>query len=646
MNSAITNLSAEYGAAIREYLDENSAAALLRAHEAGRRALASGAGVRKLISAHQQAARDALRRHEDPGPVLVRALEAIGALVDDATAHAARRFELLAQASSALSSARDATAGLASIARLAVPALAEWCFATILEDGRSVQLEAAHAGASKLNEALRKYHLFRSSGCELLEGIAEITPEWCDGAAENSEHAALLSRLCGQCVMVAPLRMRDRVTGALTFVAARHAEPYAPADLALAEDLARRCALALENARLYREVIAERDRAENASRAKDEFLATLSHELRNPLMPVIGWARLLHHHPAIQQDPVLAEGFRAMERNALTLRRLVGDCLDLSRISEGKIQMERRPVDLIQTVLTSIEAMQPVAAEKELKIVPQLAARAILVLGDSTRLEQVIMNLLMNAVKYTGAGGEILVSCLQSETEAEIEVKDTGVGIHPAFLAQIFDPFRRASGSHLSHPSGLGLGLAIARRLVELHGGHVWAESQGVDQGSTFHVRFPIAAVASETAGRSQDAGPVPLAGHLRILLIEDSEDILFLLRIEFETVGHTVLTARDGAEGLTLAKAHRPDLIISDIKMPVLDGYELIREVRACRELKHIPAIALTGFGTKADFDRAMAAGFDACISKPSEPREISALITKLTERPAQSSKQGDGTA
>ncbi len=621
----VNNPAAEFGAAMRDYLDGKGDDALHRASEAARRALAEGTPLVERVEQELIAARRLIEEERRRYQIL-----------DQAKTQAARRFEFLAEASNVLVSSFDAPASLIAVARLAVPRFAEWCFVNLLEDDGYVhQLEVAHAYDNELARHLRKYSLFRSKAIVESAGVtAQITPEWCDAIAENEQHAELLRNLCGHSAMVAPLRIRERVLGSITLVAAASAPPYSTSDLALAEDLAKRCALALENSRLYREVIAERDRAERASRGKDEFLAILSHELRNPLMPVIGWTRLLLNHSLIAQDPVLVEGVRSMERNARILGRLVGDCLDLARISEGRIQMERRPVDLNQIMVASIDAVGATAKEKSLTIEYDLAPDALLVLGDAMRLEQVIMNLLVNAVKYTDSGGKVRVSCRQYDLTAEVEVTDTGIGIHPAFLEHIFEPFRRGSGSWLTHQSGLGLGLAIARRIVEMHGGKIWAESKGVDQGSTFRVRLPMAALASNEGarelGHTLEQGDV---GHLKILLIEDSEDIVFLLRIELETMGHSVITATDGSTGLALAKSNRPDLIISDIKMPGLNGYELIREIRGIPELRGIPAIALTGFGAKADFDRAMAAGFDACISKPAEPHDISALIKKLTE-------------
>lgn len=579
-------------------------------------------------------------------------IERARSLVDHVEAQAARRFEFLAEASSLLVGSFDMEAALASVARLALPYLAEWCFINIVEaDGSFRQLEVAHATAPPWDVAkdLKNYCLFRKPGrsdSEILVAASRIVEEvdeaWCEEAAECGAHARLLARFTGRSAMVipllSPLLSRERLMGVLTFISSPQQRRYTPSDLALGEDLARRCALALENARLYHEVIAERDKAEKASRAKDEFLAILSHELRNPLMPLIGWTRMMKSNPAISQDPVLAEGVRSMERNAQTLSRLVADCLDLARISEGKIQMEKQAVDLNQIVAASIEATRELAAAKELKVTAELLAGPVLLLGDATRLEQVVMNLLVNAIKYTDHSGCVTVRSAKCDGEIEIEVRDSGIGIHPAFLEQIFQPFRRGSNSWLTHQSGLGLGLAIARQIVEMHGGRIWAESGGLDYGSTFRVRLPMAALAAPEDTRDPlglhrlGSARTPDGGGIQILLIEDSEDILFLLKIELETQGHSVTTANHGSIGLEIAKMQCPDLIISDIKMPGMDGYELIRAIRATSGLCEIPAIALTGFGAKADFDRAIAAGFDACVSKPAEPEEISALIAMLT--------------
>jgi PAS domain S-box-containing protein len=568
-------------------------------------------------------------------------------LVGHAKAEASRRFQFLAEASSLLVGSLDVEASLVSVAHLAVPYLAAWCFIDLVDaDGALRQLEVVHAdpSAAELAKELKRHCLFRPRtptrgdlGTITASPyiVSQVSDSWCEKVADGPAHAALLRVLRGCSAVVVPLQIHERILGVLTFVSAPSSRRYQPADLALCEDLAHRCALALENARLYHEVTAERDKAERASRAKDEFLAILNHELRNPLMPVIGWTRMLKNHALISQDPILAEGVSSMERNAQTLARLVDDCLDLARISEGKIRMERKLIDLNQIVLASVEAVREMAAAKQLQLTTELWPKPVPLFGDSIRLEQVVMNLLVNAVKYTETSGVISIRSLLVDGEAAVEVRDTGTGIHPAFLEQIFQPFRQGTHAWLTSQSGLGLGLAIARQIVEMHAGKIWAESKGLDFGSTFHVRLPAAEGQPMTGELDRDKlRDADRSRAVRILLIEDSEDVLFLMKMELELMGHAVLTALDGVRGLQLAKTFRPDLIISDIKMPGMDGYEFIREVRTTPELCSIPAIALTGFGGKAVVDRSTAAGFDACVSKPADPQVIAELIKQLIKK------------
>jgi PAS domain S-box-containing protein len=566
-------------------------------------------------------------------------------LVGQAKARAARRFEFLAEASSLLVRSLDVEASLSSVANLTASFSAGWCFISVVEpDGSLRQLEAAHAdpSAADLAKQLRRHCLFggpaagnHRSSLDHPQIVHPLTEEWCNRAADGPEHAELLRQLSGGGAMVLPLRFHNRLMGVLTLISPFGTHRYRPSDRIVTEDLARRCALALENARLYREMVAQRDKAERASRAKDEFVAILGHELRNPLTPVIGWTRILKNHTLISRDPLLAEGVRAMEKNAMTLARLVGDCTDMAKISEGKIQIERAFVNLNHIVTASVDAIREMADEREIKLTVDLTPEPVPVLGDAMRLEQVIMNLLINAVKYTNSGGLVSIRTVIFDGETRVEVSDTGIGIDRAFLEQIFEPFRQGTTSWLTSRSGLGLGLAIARRIVELHGGQVWAESQGLGCGSTFCIRLPLSARteeephAEEPAMRSTDK-----ENGVRILLIEDSEDILFLMKADLESMGHTVITAINGQLGLEAARAHRPDLIVSDVKMPVLDGYQLMRTLRGIAELSATPAIALTGFGSKADIERARAAGFDACLSKPAKPEEIGLLIRQLTEK------------
>jgi PAS domain S-box-containing protein len=560
-------------------------------------------------------------------------------------AEAARRFEFLSEASSLLASSLDYEATLSAVARLTVPYLADWCFVHLFEeDGSIYQLQPVHALGvdGELLRDLDRAGLLtprRRTGCGTFAGmirptiIEEVEDKWLEDLTGDTK---LVRKLGFQTAMAVPFVARERTFGALTLIYAQSPRRYSQADLSLAEDLAHRCALAIENARLYREVIRERDKAEKASRAKDDFLAILSHELKNPLMPVMNWTRILKNHPVIGQDSMLNSGVRSLERNVQNISRLVSDCLDLTRISQGKIEMKSETVDLNQIVLTAIEAVREMAAGKKLNLEVDLSDSSLWLTGDPTRLQQVVMNLLVNAIKYSESAGTIWIRSSKFEDLAEIEIKDTGVGIDRGFLEHIFEPFRQGTSAWLTSESGLGLGLAIARRIVEMHSGIIWAESQGLGLGSAFRVRMPLAAI---TALRREAIPAEPQltypAHGMRILIVEDSTDILFLLKLELEIRGFSVLSANDGLKGVEMAIENLPDLIISDIKMPGMDGYELIKRIRAMPELADTPAIALTGFGRQSDFEKIRLAGFDACVPKPADAEEILAVIQALSKRP-----------
>jgi PAS domain S-box-containing protein len=567
--------------------------------------------------------------------------ERTGWLVSRAKAKAARRFEFLAEASALLVGPLNVEASLASVARLAASFLRAWCFISVVElDGSLRQLEAAHADPEdeQLAKQLRAHCLFGGKTESLPAGPLEVEPltaGWCDRAADSAGHARMLRQIGGRGATILPLRIRERLVGVLAVVRTFDSRPYHEANRALQEDLARRCALALENARLYREVVAQRDKAEKASRAKDEFVAILGHELRNPLTPIAGWTRVLKGHSAIAQNPTLAEGVRAMEKNARALGRLVNECTDLARISEGKFQVERTPVDMNQVVSVAADAARIMAAERGLTLELEFAPQPLAVMGDAMRLEQVVANLLINAVKYTDSPGRITVRTAAESECAAIEVADTGIGIEQSYLEMIFEPFRQGAASWLTSRSGLGLGLSIARRIVELHGGRIWAESGGLGAGSAFRVSLPRTTAAPPPRTPDPPAPrPPSRARAVRILLVEDSADILFLLKTGLENMGHTVVTATDGLAAMEIARAGRPGLLISDIKMPLMDGYELIRSLRREPRLRHTPAIALTGFGSRTEIERALAAGFDACLTKPAEPEQIATTIRELVER------------
>jgi PAS domain S-box-containing protein len=564
--------------------------------------------------------------------------------VADAEQQAARRLEFLAEASRLLAASLDYEKSFAAVARLAVPSLADWCFVYLVEhDGAVRRLPPAHSDAAQAELAGSSVCSYARGGplpgcvAQVLatgrpEMLPDITPEWLDNHCGDRE---VFRQIGVRSALTVPLAAEDTTVGAITFAMAESGRRYSDVDLSLAEDLAHRCSLALENARLYREMIAERDKAEKASRAKDEFVAILSHELRNPLMPILGWTRVLKSQKALTQDPLISEGVKSLERNAHNIERIVSDCLDLARISERKIKLERELVDLNQVAEASIEAVREMAQAKGLKFLVQLAPVTLRVWGDRTRLQQVVMNLLTNAVKYTDTGGLVWISSHALHDAAILEVQDTGIGIASDFLNQIFEPFRQGSSAWLQSESGLGVGLAVVHQIVNVHGGSISAESPGPGCGSTFRLRLPLAAPQSaerESAGRQVAAAPAPTG--LRVLVIEDSHDILRLLRLELEAIGYSVLTAEGGETGLDVALRRHPDVIISDIRMPGMDGYEFIRRLRQLPELAATPAIALTGFGMSSDIEKAKAAGYDAHATKPVDPSDLSALIEQLAAK------------
>jgi len=559
-----------------------------------------------------------------------------------AEAKASRRLGFLSEASRLLTASLDSEATLLSVARLSVPFLADWCLVYIIDDNGTARRVAVVPTDASKEELARNLDTHASPRvpqwiAEALEDghartLPEITPELLSSLAASKEHLEAIQAMDAQSAMVVPLMARGRTLGVIVLVSAESKRSFNDADRELAEDLARRCAYAVDNARLYGEVIVQRDKAEKASRVKDEFLAILSHELRNPLVPILGWARILKTRAAINDD-VLNEGIRSLERNAQNIQRLVDDCLELVRTSTRTIRLALEQVDANQIVAASIEAIVSLAREKGLKLDVELSQEPLWVLGDRTRLEQVVVNLLTNAVKYTHSGS-IQIRSVASGGEAVISVRDTGVGIAPDFIEKVFEPFRQASSAWLSSESGLGIGLSIAREIVRLHAGRIWAESEGLHKGSSFSVSLPHSSQSTRTQS-AEDVVPIlqpPSARRLRLLVVEDSSDVLLLIRKELEWNGYQVYAAKNGSVAFEIAKRELPDLIISDIKMPEVDGYQLIRMVREVPELAKVPAIAMTGFGMQRDIEMARAVGYSAHLVKPIDMDQMYQLIQQLT--------------
>jgi PAS domain S-box-containing protein len=387
---------------------------------------------------------------------------------------------------------------------------------------------------------------------------------------------------------------------------------------------------------LVRERTARAD-AEKANRLKDEFLATLSHELRTPLNAVIGWSRILKAGRLDNESS--AHAIEVIERNAWAQKQIIEDILDVSRVITGKLQLHLAPVDLSTVVNAALDAVRPAFEAKEIRIETHYQPHLKIIAGDADRLQQVVWNLLSNASKFTPAGGVVGIRVIQDNNYARIEVRDTGPGIAAEFLPHVFERFRQADGSTTRTHGGLGLGLAIVRHLVELHGGLIAAENVNNGSGAVFTVKLPLPSSELNIenvlqATRVEEHLTEVDLENVRILVVEDELDALDLLTIDLAAHGAKVRGAASAAEALELLRADQFDLLISDIGMADTDGYHLIRQVRDLEGEggEHIPAIALTAYARAQDRMRAISAGYNTHVAKPVEITELVTVVKCLT--------------
>jgi PAS domain S-box-containing protein len=563
---------------------------------------------------------------------------------------AASRSTFLSEAGQILSSSLDYQLTLARVARLAVPGVADWCTVDLLdENGALERLAVAHVDPEKVawahemqaryppdpNAPTGVYNVLRTGKSEL---YSHVTDEMLVAGARDDEYLHILREMGLSAVMIVPLAAHGRTLGAITFVAAGSGRDFGAEDLALAEALSHRAALAIDNARLYRE-------AQEANRLKDEFLATVSHELRTPLTAVIGWLHLIRSGQ--MDEEAVARALETVERNARSQAQLIEDLLDVSRIVTGKLRLDIRTVDLAPVIDGAITSARPAADAKRISIRADLDPRLPRVSGDPERLQQVVWNLLSNAVKFTPEGGRVEVSTRQRDSQVEIVVSDTGRGIPAEFLPHVFDRFRQADQSTTRAQGGLGLGLAVVRHLVELHGGTARAESGGEGKGATFIVSLPANGAARPRDGDEppQADGKAPSASDeepsleaLRVLVVEDDADARELIALALRRLGAEAVGASSADEALDLLSRERFDVLLSDIGMPERDGYSLIAELRALPPERGgaTPAAALTAYAREEDRDKALAAGFQAHLPKPISPAELIETVARLAGRRA----------
>jgi signal transduction histidine kinase/ActR/RegA family two-component response regulator len=389
-----------------------------------------------------------------------------------------------------------------------------------------------------------------------------------------------------------------------------------------------------------------RAEAETANRLKDEFLATVSHEIRTPLNAIIGWSHLLR--TGRLDEATTARAIETIDRNAKTQAQLIEDILDVSRVITGKLQLRNESVDIASVINAAIDSVQLAIKSKDLHLKVTLDPSARHTFGDTGRLQQIVWNLLSNAIKFTPPGGHIEIKVEPTEGNMQLGVADTGQGISPDFLPFIFDRFRQADGTSTRNHGGLGLGLAIVRHLVELHGGAIEAASEGAGKGATFTITLPLALQNStdrkKVSGRlrsedisGRDFDPPPLLEDVKILLVDDDADTLQVIRAMLDGSKAVVQTAITVAEAMEMLLWFNPHVLVSDLAMPDEDGYSLIRKVRALGANKgfQIPAIALTSYVRIEDRTRALAAGFNMFVPKPLQPDELITAIVNLADTP-----------
>lgn len=374
--------------------------------------------------------------------------------------------------------------------------------------------------------------------------------------------------------------------------------------------------------------------AETANRVKDEFLAVLSHELRTPLNAIVGWIKLIQRGGL--KPEILQRAFDTIERNALAQTQLIDDLLDISRFIRGQVSLNIQPVKVSKLIQATVDTLRPAAEAKLIQVNVEAAPDTGSILADPNRLQQVFWNLLSNAIKFTPTAGTVTVKASAEYGYLTIQVQDSGIGISPDFLPQVFDYFRQADSSTTRSQGGLGLGLAITRRLVELHGGTIYVDSPGPDQGTTFTVCMPIRQTPPALrVGEIAPADSLSLRG-IKAVVIDDEVDAQKLLSLTLEQWGAQVKIASDTTNALALLHEFQPDIIISDIGMPHEDGFSFLQRVRACsdRTIRNTPAIALTAYARDEDRDKVFAVGYQDHITKPYEPAEIVDAVSALVER------------
>ncbi|MGZ5100744.1 MAG: ATP-binding response regulator [Usitatibacter sp.] len=577
--------------------------------------------VKALVQLHRLNAE--LKKRADERVALARE-QAARDMAEDSQ----RRASFLAEATQVMASSLDVETILKGAAALVVPFLADFSAIVLVGEDGNVRARRSSAVAGwdqYLGEERREFDamLAREQEHAIAKGAHSasdrlLPPPHGDAIDEGPE---------GE-IHAFPLITRGKSRGALLLALGPSSRRLAGADLSLADSLAGRAASALDNCLLYEEI-------QNADRRKNEFLATLSHELRNPLAPMRATLHMLRVNPAL--DPPKARSLlETMDRQVVQMTRLVEDLLDISRITRGVIELRREPIDVASEIRNALESCDGPLEIGRHELVVKLPSEPLKVFADRVRVQQILENLILNAVKYTEPGGRIEVAARLEISEVEITVSDNGIGIAPDKLAQVWDLFVQVDDSHERTRKGLGIGLALVKDLVKRHGGSVDVQSDGLGKGSVFTVRLPRAVRGDMTASAepAMAVDPAPAATARRVLVVDDNLDAAETLAMMLEIMGQKTCQAHDGNEALVVAAEFKPDLVFMDIGLPGLSGHEAASRMRKDLGMTDTYLIALSGYGTEEDRRKSLAAGFDSHLVKPLDPAALPGILATAGRR------------
>jgi K+-sensing histidine kinase KdpD len=534
--------------------------------------------------------------------------------------------QFLSEASKSVAALVDVESSMQRLAQLCVPRFADWCALYLVNEQSEIQPVArAHVDPQKatlLAELISRYppswRVQTISSRVLRSGAAEFIPEisksYLDSVTQDARHGELIQNLAPRSGIVVPLESRGRTIGMIQFVRDGARAPFSEDEFEVAQELARRAATAIDNSRLY-------DDLRGADRQKDDFLAMLAHELRNPLAAIDYATQLSSISPE-----QAANATQIIHRQVRHLARLIDDLLDVSRITRDKIELKKEPIDAATIVSRASGTARPIIDKHKHQFHVDVAHEEMPLLVDPTRVEQVIVNLLTNAAKYTPEGGQVSLKAYPENDEVVIKVRDSGVGIPKEMLPRVFELFTQVNPEIDRTKGGLGIGLTVVRRLTEKHGGTVSATSDGLGKGTEFIVRLPRGQSRAGTEISRRDAAGPPVG--LRVLVVEDNVDTAAAMSELLTQARCEIKVSHDGPAALESANAFRPQVVLLDIGLPGLNGYEVARRLRADSRHSGVRLIAISGYGQSQDQQRSKEAGFDHHLVKPVDYKSLVALL------------------